>query len=49
MLLSCNDEKIHACGKMKIYRSFVRLLGIGYNVGQTEKDQEMLAAMEQQL
>lgn len=37
MLLSYIDEKIHACGKMKVYRSFVRFFGIGYQVGQTEK------------
>lgn len=38
MLLCYIDEKIHACGKMKVYRSFVRFfLGIGNKVGQTEK------------
>lgn len=37
MLLSDIDEKIHACGKMKVYRSFVPVLGIGNKVGQTEK------------
>lgn len=49
MLLSYIDEKIHACGKMKVYRSFVRFLGIGYNVGQTEKGPRDVGGYGQQL
>lgn len=37
MLLSDTDDKIHACGKMKVYRSFVRFFRIGNTVSQTEK------------